>query len=91
MTNDERRERGKTICVSIAEDIGKVTVTTPGLGCWPEAWDIVSKESADFMELLLRWEQTGDATLIDPLRLAYDKLVSAWADAARLYELRKVS
>ena len=89
MTISERRQRGKTICTSLVEDIAKVA--TPGLGRWPEAWDVVAGESSAFMEALLLWEETGDALLIDPLRLAYDRVVNAWADAARLYELRKVS
>ena len=85
MNYDQRRERGKTICASLVEDVGKVA--TPGLGAWPEAWVIVGPDSATFMELLIRWEQTGEPHLIDRVAQAYDKVVSAWRDAARSYEL----
>ncbi len=87
MTYDERRRSGKTICARLVEDIA--SVATPGLGLWPEAWDVVAQESADFMEGLLHWEETGDQRLIDRVSIAYDRLVAAWADAARLYEVRQ--
>ena len=90
MSYDDRRQRGKTICVSLVKDIGKVA--TPGLGLWPEAWDVVGEESAAFMEVLLRWEETGDPRLINRLKELYDRVVGSWQDAAGLYELkRKVS
>ena len=89
MTQEERRERGKALCVTLVEDIAKVA--TPGLGLWPEAWELVAEQSADFMEELLRWEQTGDEVLVDGVRRAYDALVSAWQYAARLHDVRKVS
>lgn len=87
MSYDDRRQRGRTICASLVEDIGKVA--TPGLGLWPEAWDIVGEESAAFMEALLRWEETGDPDLTTRLRDLYDDVVKAWQDAAKLYELRR--
>ncbi len=89
MTKEERQERGKALCVTLVKDIGKVA--TPGLGLWQEAWELVAEPSADFMGELLRWEQTGDEVLVDGVRRAYDALVSAWAEAARLHDVRKVS
>ena len=86
MTYDDRRRRGRTICASLVDDIGKVG--TPGRGLWPEAWDVVGEESAAFMEALLRWEETGDPNLINRLKELYDRVVSSWRDAAGLYELK---
>jgi len=87
MNYDQRRRSGKTICDRLVEDIA--SVATPGLGLWPEAWDVVAGESADFMEGLLHWEETGDQRLVERVSIAYDQLVAAWADAARLYERRR--
>lgn len=87
MTYAERRQRGRTICASLVEDISKVA--TPGLGLWPDAWDIVGEESSAFMVELLRWEETGDPNLTNRVRELYDRVVSAWQDAAGLYELRR--
>ncbi len=61
MTKDERGRRGKTLCATLVEDIAKVA--SPGLGRWPDAWEIVGEESADFMDALLSWEETGEPDL----------------------------
>ena len=87
MNHDERRRRGKAICASLVEDVGKVA--TPGLSRWPGAMDIVGPAEADFLAALLQWEETGSAHLIDRVRKAYDRLVGAWKDAANLFDTRR--
>ena len=88
MNRNHRRERGRMICAALMAEVER----DASLGLrLPECWDIVGPESATFVELLLLWEQTGEEQLIDQVREAYDEVVSAWMDAARLAEVRKVS
>ena len=86
MNYEERRQRGIALGASLWEEIEREA----GLGLrLPNCWEMVGPESARFMELLLLWEQTGDEDLIDRVRQAYDEVVNAWRDAARLYETRR--
>ena len=89
MTYDDRRQRGRTLCATLEGDIAKFA--PDGLCRWQEARYIVGSESSIFVETLLLWEETGEPELVEPLRIAYDRLVSAWKDAANLFELRRVS
>jgi hypothetical protein len=34
-------------------------VAPPGLGRWPRAWELVEAPSAEFLDALAAWEETG--------------------------------
>ena len=85
MSWDDRRQRGNTMCLSLWDDVNRVA--GPGFRL-PECWDIVGPEGTEFLEALTAWELTGEPEILERVRVAYDKLVSAWKDAASLYEAR---
>lgn len=82
--NAKRVKLGRRMCERLNNAIH--ASTPEGLGAWPEAWRIAGPASADFMELLTRWEDTGDKSLLPEIRASYDDVLTAWKDAAARWE-----
>jgi hypothetical protein len=78
------------VCRRLAKRVHAVAPT--GLGTWGPAWEIVEDPSAEFLDALHRWEtavdpsDTAEEALKDAVRSAGNKVVAAWAEAARRWE-----
>jgi hypothetical protein len=79
-----RIEIGRQMCERLTSAVA--AVAPAGVGAWPQAWEVVGPASAAFMELLTRWEDSGDRALLPEIRAAYDNVLSAWRRAAEQYE-----
>jgi hypothetical protein len=81
---NERIGIGRKMCERLAAAVS--AIAPAGIGAWPQAWEVVGPASADFMELLTRWEDTGKKALLPRIRTAYDDVLAAWKRAAEQYE-----
>jgi len=76
------------MCREIAVYIGEQV--SPGLGAWPEAWEIVREASDAFDEAARRWVEHGHAGGYQEVEQAGVALVEAWQRADQLYRERAV-
>lgn len=74
------------MCREIARYIGEQV--SPGLGEWPEAWEIVADASREFDEVGRRWVESGHAGGYQELEQAGVQLVEAWRRADAAYQGR---
>lgn len=77
-----RREKARRIARVVSERIAEVT--TPGLGRWDEAWEVVAEPSDYFMDALHLWE-TDAAQSSAAVELAAQRLVDAWRQADKKF------
>lgn len=83
MSAEHRQAKARQLCALLSEQIAR---TAPaGIGRWAPAWEMVEAPSKRFLDALDRWEQTGAAEEVARVRGAYDAVVQAWEDAARLF------
>jgi hypothetical protein len=61
-------------------------VAPPGLGRWPRAWELVEAPSAEFLDALAAWEETGAPEDKAAASQAASDVVAAWREAARQWE-----
>ena len=78
-----RRARSSRVCRLLSDRIGEVT--SPGLGRWDLAWEIVRAPSSRFLEALGEWERTGEEEAMDRAKDRAMEVLSAWKDAERRY------
>ena len=76
----------RTMCREIARYIGEQV--SPGLGGWPEAWEIVDDASRAFDDAVRRWVEHGHAGGYQEAERAGVQLVEAWRRADQLYRER---
>lgn len=74
------------MCREIAGYIGEQV--SPGLGTWPEAWEIVREASDTFDATGRRWVEHGHGGGYQELEQAGVALVEAWRRADQLYRER---
>lgn len=74
------------MCREIAVYIGEQV--SPGLGAWPEAWEIVDDASRAFDDAARRWVEHGHAGGYQELEQAGVALVEAWRRADAAYQGR---
>jgi hypothetical protein len=80
-----RAERTRLIARRVSDRIADVA--PPGLGHWPDAWELVAAPSRAFLDALECWERTGTkAAEVEVTRLAR-QVVEAWSEAAREWTL----
>ena len=79
-----RAEAARKLCEQLQRDVFKIV--PPGMGHWPECWDIVGDHDVEFVVALTAWEATGDDEQRLTVRAAYNALLEAWHEAARLYQ-----
>ena len=87
MTPEERRGRGTELCRVLAEHVADLAHS--GIGHWPECWSIVADPDAEFMIALSAWEATGSEADRAKVRAAYDRVLSAWSEAVKVYEQQR--
>ena len=78
---DQRSARSAKLCRLLSKRISEVT--TPGLGHWGPAWDIVRDASERLLDALSAWERTGDEELMDRAKTVSLEVLEAWTDADR--------
>lgn len=81
---DERTKWARELCQFLTDTI---TRRAPiGLSAWRKTWLITSEASANFIEVLTRWEASGhDADLVELLERCH-RLLDAWALAVDEFE-----
>ena len=85
MTGADLRDRGTRICQRLSQAVSELV--PEGIGCWPEAWDIVAKSDADFMLALAMWEADPTDESAAAVKVAYGAILKAWRLAATQYDL----
>ena len=85
MTSTELSDRGTGICQRLSQAVSELV--PEGIGCWPEAWDIVAKSDADFMLALARWEADPTDESAAAVKVAYQAALKAWRLAVKQYDL----
>lgn len=83
MTPEERRARGRELCRRLTAEVGRLAA--PGLGTWPEAWDIVAEADTDFLVALTAWEADPSEPARLRVRDAYVHLLRRWEEANRQF------
>jgi hypothetical protein len=73
---NDRVERARQICVWLAEQVHQVV--PPGLGAWDRCWILVEKPSAEFLDALHAWEQTGAPEDKAAVQDAGAAVIAAW-------------
>ena len=84
MNRAERKERATRLCRGLSKRVSEIA--SPGLGLWPDAWETVEEPSAEFLDLLDAWEESGDDTAKGALEFATMRLVNSWMEANRRFE-----
>ncbi len=79
-----RNEAAAKLWEQLTADVA--AIATPGLGRWPEAWEIVAAPSAELMIALTSWQATGSEEDRVRVREWYNRVLAAWQEAARQYE-----
>ena len=87
MSPEERRRRGTKLCEHLSTDVHELV--PPGIGHWPECWEIVADFDAEFMLALVKWESTGSGADKESLRTAYARVLDAWRRAAAAWQAIK--
>ena len=80
---NSRSEKARRIAWIVFERIREVT--TPGLGQWDPAFELVSEPSDRFTDTLYQWENSGLAEDLKAVEQTGVDLVAAWREADRLY------
>ncbi len=87
MTREERRERGTRLCGRLEDDLrGAVPAE---VARWGPVLPILDGATVRFTLALATWEATGNDGDITHVRTAYDGVLDAWKEAARLYAEEK--
>ena len=60
-------------------------VTTPGLGRWKPAWELVADPSDRFMDALFEWERSGSTEDLEAMQVKAEALIAAWREADRAF------
>ena len=82
---DERTKWARELCQFLTDTI---TRRAPiGLSAWRKTWLITSEASADFLEVLTRWEANGSDTDLAELSERCNRLLDSWACAADAFEM----
>ena len=84
VTMAARRARSEKVCRLLSDRIGQVT--SPGLGRWDLAWEIVRGPSSCFLEALEKWERTGKEESMDRAKALALEVLDAWKEAERRYQ-----
>lgn len=80
---NSRRAKARKIAGIVSERVAEVT--TPGLGKWDPAWELVATPSDRFMDVLAAWESTGSPNDLEAVEQEAEALVGAWREADRRY------
>lgn len=81
-----REEALRTMCREIAVYIGEQV--SPGLGAWPEAWEMVREASDEFDAAGRRWIEQGHEGGYQDTEQAGIRLVEAWQRADEAFRQR---
>lgn len=84
VTLEARRARSAKVCRLLSERIGQVT--SPGLGRWDLAWEIVRAPASRFLDALIRWEESGQEEDMDRAKTHALEVLDAWKEAERRYQ-----
>ncbi len=76
---DERRRRGTELCKRLAAEVA--TLTPPGIGAWPRAWEIVAPADAAFLIAVVAWESDPGERAKGKLRERHVAVLDAWRRA----------
>ena len=74
-----RRERARSNAFAVSEEVRNVT--SPGLGRWRPAWELVAGPSDRFIDTLYEWERSGSRDDLDATQRAAEALVQVWREA----------
>ena len=78
-----RREKARRIAGILSEHVREVS--TPGLGTWASAWELVAEPSDRFMDALHEWQTSGASDDLETVQEEAEALVGAWREANRRY------
>ena len=84
-----RSEKGRKIAWIVTERVREVT--TPGLGRWDPAWELVSGPSDCFMDALHQWETTGTPEDLENVHGSAEALVAAWRKADTKFQVSRLA
>ena len=75
-----RRAWADSLCNRLSRQVAALSF--PGLGSWPDAWEIVEGPSKRFLEALALWEEKGGAAEKTLTLETCEAVLKSWQDAA---------